>query len=198
MLSVVEADDQGDAHKIIRSEEAFMSRRNQAIRILTVLALILCLSCQFNFLLGKEPGTKLSPVMAAIKKAAKSDGELFEVIVQFAHDASGKSDKQDRASDRANIVANGGGIAKNAYQNLPFVAATVDLKGLDFLERHPLVTHISIDAIVEGNLYTSAKAIGADQVWAGAAGNPGFPIYHLTVVESQLPLLIQGSIKTLT
>jgi pentose-5-phosphate-3-epimerase len=40
------------------------------------------------------------------------------------------------------------------------------------LEKHPYVTRISIDHAVNGSTYTSARAIGANLVWAGSTGMP--------------------------
>jgi subtilisin family serine protease len=79
----------------------------------------------------------------------------------------------DAAADRAQTVFESGARPETSFSRLPLQAARVTRDTLEFLARDPRIAHISIDHPFQGTLATTAKTIGADQVWAGDSATPG-------------------------
>ena len=75
---------------------------------------------------------------------------------------------------RRQAIADAGGEAELEFDNFPIHTAKLTYGALKRLEKHPYVKRISINHPINWSTYTTARAIGADQVWAGSETMPAF------------------------
>jgi hypothetical protein len=114
---------------------------------------------------------KLEPALEVLNGAKIDPSATASVIVQFLEDeeiigSAGTKEEIRLAAKLARqyAIAQAGGVSTHEFENLPFHAARVTFGALKRLGAHPHVKRISIDYSINGNLYTTARAVGADQV----------------------------------
>lgn len=143
---------------------------------------------------------KLEPALEVLNGARVDPNAIAGVIVQF-EDNSAPGDtpevkNQKKLARRAAILA-AGGEADRDNDNFPAHSARLTFKALKELEKHPCVKRISIDHDVQGALATATKAIGADQVWSGAA--TGTPLHGegigIAVIDSRVRASSEWSVS---
>ena len=117
---------------------------------------------------------KLEPALEVLEGLNIDPGATAAVIVQFLEDegiAGGSMTKgelkQALKEARKQAIVDAGGQPGRDFENFP-------MHTLKRLEKHPYVTRISIDHEINGSTYTTARAVGADQVWAGSWYVPGY------------------------
>src|SRR5262249_53917197 len=132
---------------------------------------------------GRAEGLeKLEPALwALLRTSGPSDPESLPVIVPFSEETH-ESDWRSQAAretggvarlERERIVFEAGGHSADSYGSLPAAAAIAGREALARLAVDPRVARISVDHAVQGNLHTTALAVGADQAWTGSPGRPG-------------------------
>ncbi|MBM3791907.1 MAG: S8 family peptidase, partial [Acidobacteria bacterium] len=134
---------------------------------------------------GEEGIDKLEPPLIALQRHSRWTAGHIPVIVQFSRGGGtgrGWAGRDERSAgetrldliERETDVVAAGGVHQDSFEHLHAVSALVDPAALVRLARHPRVARISIDHPVSGSLATTARSIGADQVWAGSPGMPAF------------------------
>ena len=146
-----------------------------------ILALLVATVCLFGQTKsqGKALGQgKLDAALDYLNVSMLSPGDKISVIIQFQDDGKlhkkNAKDKGKKKQDRRNEIASEGGLAEKEYDNLPMVTTRVTYAQLKNLAKHPGVRRISVNHLIKGSTFTTARAIGADQVWAGSATMPSF------------------------
>jgi hypothetical protein len=105
-------------------------------------------------------------------------GKKVPIIVQFsATPLPGTwqaflSQVLQQAQQHSSDVKAAGATVKKSYVHIPAVSAMADAGTLLKFLLNPTVVRVSLDRQCMSHLATTAKAIGADQVWAGAPGLP--------------------------
>src|SRR5437867_2058795 len=136
---------------------------------------------------------RLEPALAsALNRSA--DSEALRVIVQFSEseDVAGRmqsavvggegAEEQARAADaRLEAIYSSGATLEKTYGSLPVAAVVADRSALKRLAEDSRVERISLDHPIRASLATTARAIGADQVWTAAGTRPGFTGNGVTV-----------------
>lgn len=116
---------------------------------------------------------KMEAALEDLHKRMLSEKDEPPVIIQFAEEPGRDGDTEEahakRAKKRAQDVAALGGVSDQSYWNFPMVRGRMNRQALENLSNHASVTRISLDYHVLGSLYTTARAVGADQVWSGQA-----------------------------
>jgi len=135
---------------------------------------------------------RLEPSLAWVDRySTLPAGETVPVIVQFAQDESaGEASPAGRQSltneetimrGRARVLYEAGAEPLRSCVYLPMHSARVTRQALDRLARDPRVAHISLDYPIQGSLYTTTIAAGADQIWNGAAAAAKYTGNGITV-----------------
>lgn len=131
---------------------------------------------------GKDLGHgKLEASLEALDGSNIDPNAVAGFIIQFLDDeaiAGATTSKQElkkaAKAARKRAILDAGGEPEQEFDNLPMHKARLTYGAMKNLARHPHVTRISIDHVVNGSTYTTARAIGANQVWAGSYGVPSF------------------------
>jgi len=151
--------------------------RKIGIATLAVLFIGVCLFSQSqNSNKGQKLGLgKLEPILESLSNSSIDQEVSTGVIVQFLDDeeiiGSGMTKQEVKKAAKAariRALADAGALMDRDFDNLPIHTAHLTFGALKRLERHPYVKRISLNHTINGSTYTTARAIGADQVWAGS------------------------------
>ena len=128
-----------------------------------------------------EPGLLDAAVKAWMK------GKKVPIIVQFSSQpknyglANLFGQLKSEAARHGVEVKAAGATLKQSYVYMPSVSAMADPATLLKFLLNPRVVRVSIDRNLTLHMATTDKAVGADQVWAGADGIPGLNGEGVTV-----------------
>ncbi len=156
------------------------------IAFLGILLLALCSSLfsQSNPK-GKAIGQgKLEAALDYLDASMMRPGQTVDVIIQFEDDATPGETvevKNLKRLARRQLILDTGGEPGRDFDSFPMHSAKATVGALKRLEQQPQVQRISVDYALQGHLATTAKAIGADQVWAGNSGTFGATGKGITV-----------------
>ena len=169
----------------------------QAILAVTLL-LGLCLSLfsqdrTFRNLDLEHKSERLEPALASSLNLSRGS-EAFRVIVQFSEkdgfagglengsiSGEGTEEQATAAGARLQAIYSAGARPEKVYGSLPVVAAVADRAALKRLAGDPRVERVSLDHPVHSSLNTTARAIGADQLWTALGTRPAFTGRGVTV-----------------
>ena len=167
---------------------------HKSLRLLWVMGVILTLgislSGQSRPVSGSQGTRNSEKLESALTIQPGNGARSLGVIVQFtaptpnatgAYRYSTENYSPEALEERTSIIAAAGGISAQHFQSIAASAAVVDSEALSRLANDPRVARISIDHPVQGSLYTTAAAIGADQVWQMGSGNRGITGRGVTV-----------------
>src|SRR5207247_9910106 len=136
---------------------------------------------------------RLEPGLASALNQAPNS-ELLRVIVQFSEGegvagrvesapggGEGKEEQARAAGARLQALYSAGAMPEKIYGSLPAATIVADRFTLKRLAEDSRVERISLDHPVGSSLSTTAKAIGADQIWLANGTRPAFTGKGVTV-----------------